>query len=1274
MPNVGGPNSVVEGLEKFDFPANYGNNFGGLEFPDSQAADYLGGRHTLQFSGRDSYGGNIDGPFPGDVSGHWGPVSVPYGLKGFIYGTKFSPATTAYESGWGRLLFSNYDLQVQYRAGCPNLRTDLQMPIQDSILAGYAGTSFTGTGFRTTDRSVTSVQRLNILDLISEGPIEGFVTGDYIYSTSGKKAGDIGYTSVLFSPFQVNTGQAPGQGAVEYWKATPESRSIFWNDTPIAAQKGFINFLYANYKYTYGDPNSHTISQPKINLFEDRNHYDGEKCDINKYPVVSSYTKLINEELYGGNFNAGPTSGYATPRRYYIYDTDIQAIKIHLKIKGLYTQVLTGARAGEYLREKLPVRFALYRLFSDRSEAFAQIDEPISTNPYLYAIDTVDYVGKVQVPTMVCYTFWMRSYKDSGYPLRVLPNQIGWVVHITKTVMEPMSLFTANAIEVSDIQCVYMDRFTYPQAAMVYSNFDSRYFSSVPERSYYVNLLKVKVPNNYDPIRKTYSGPWNGKFKLAWSDNPAWCYYDLVTNNRFGLGKYIDTSLVDKWSLYEAAQYCDQLVPNGNGGLEPRFTCNLYLANKAEAYKVLNDMASIFNAMPYYMAGQIFISQDRPKEPVYLFNNTNVVNGEFTYSDSSRKARRSVAMVRYNDEANNYKPALEYVEDKEAMMKYGIREVEVAAFGATRKSQARRLGKWFLASENLETETVTFDTSLEGGLLRPGDIVKIVDQNRQNKLYAGRVFDIDTGYAILDIPFNNFNRYILTGVNRSFTISFLTPSYNLYPGTTLGDNYLTGYNIASENFSSGVNSNLYRKSHVQELYIQNTQQAITSGTENYSNFIRINFSGINRNKTNKYSLRYSSTINLTGGRYYKTTADGWGAPNGGEVYSLEGYRRNVFAEASPARIDKYVMFGLNSDPGTDAGYTSLDYAWYYTNNGTLSIFENGNQITGPDFVGRSLPTIMSYTPLTALRVDYDGTFVNYYSGTNLIRQAYRPYKEGSGRLYFDSAFYSTDAGLSEMRFGTYALDNIDYILNSNSVWTIQISTSGDYGGALQGIYNRYPSEVPGNLLYDGWYLEKNIDEAKMYRIINATEKSNNIFNISCVEYNPAKYADIDTGVSLISVPDRAPNPRQPLIGMSILFRNQTGHNSAAGAVYNTYQTKGLNSIYYQITGGGSGPDGTGIVSLYKLYVSSGARRFAPESGLKPPEEDLLAVYTSRLPGTTYNPSGTPPFFTPLRTGDYFYALYAYNSANETSVPGTGVIQLAQQTIPEVIIGSGVNVL
>jgi len=243
-----------------------------------------------------------------------------------------------------------------------------------------------------------------------------------------------------------------------------------------------------------------------------------------------------------------------------------------------------------------------------------------------------------------------------------------------------------------------------------------------------------------------------------WTDNPAWGFYDLLTNPRYGLGDYIDKCQVDKWALYEIAQYCDVLVDDGYGGIEPRFTMNHIITSREEAYKVINDLSSVFRGIAYYSSGLIQPVQDAYKKPVYQFNNTNVVEGNFTYASSAKKTRHSVALVRYINKRDFYKPAVEYVEDEEAVKRYGIREIQTTALGSTSRGQARRFGIWLLASEFEETETVSFSVGQDGAYLKPGDIFQVYDQYRTPLKFGGRTNDVGgLGVAPDSVSYTNQN-------------------------------------------------------------------------------------------------------------------------------------------------------------------------------------------------------------------------------------------------------------------------------------------------------------------------------------------------------------------------------------------------------------------------------------------------------------------------------------------------------------------------------------
>ena len=292
--------------------------------------------------------------------------------------------------------------------------------------------------------------------------------------------------------------------------------------------------------------------------------------------------------------------------------------------------------------------------------------------------------------------------------------------------------------------------FTYPNTALIGVKFDSEYFSNIPTRTYDLLGLRVKVPSNYDTRTRQYTGMWDGTFKVDWTDNPAWILYDVVTSKRYGLGNRLGDFGADKWALYQVSQYCDQLVPDGFGGQEPRFTCNAWLTEQRSAYDVINDICSIFRAMPVWNGQQLTVVMDRHYDPVWTYTNANVEKGEFNYTFSSKKSRHNAIQVEYSDKDNGYEKAIEYVSDDEEIRKHGLNVKKITAFGCTSRGQAHRTGLWLLQTEKLETKTVTFTVGAEGLMHVPGDIIKVADTYYAGTNVGGRVISVNGKKVTLD--------------------------------------------------------------------------------------------------------------------------------------------------------------------------------------------------------------------------------------------------------------------------------------------------------------------------------------------------------------------------------------------------------------------------------------------------------------------------------------------------------------------------------------------
>lgn len=319
---------------------------------------------------------------------------------------------------------------------------------------------------------------------------------------------------------------------------------------------------------------------------------------------------------------------------------------------------------------------------------------------------------------------------------------------------------------------IIYSRLAYPNSALVGIRIDAEQFNNIPQRSYLIRGIKVRIPNNASVDsangRLTYAGIWNGTFGAAqWCSDPAWILWDLLSSSRYGLGEHLDTAQLDKWSFFAASQYCNEIVPDGFGGYEPRFSCNVNIQTSEEAYKLINDMCSVFRAMPYWAVGSLTVSQDKPVDPSYLFTLANVTEEGFSYSGSSLKTRPNVAVVSYMD-LSLRDITYEVVEDAEAIAKYGVVKTELSAFACTSRGQAHRIGEWLLYSERYEGETVTFATSIDAGVIvRPGQVISIADPVKAGARRGGRIASATTTAITVDDA---------TGLTTPGTISAVLPA------------------------------------------------------------------------------------------------------------------------------------------------------------------------------------------------------------------------------------------------------------------------------------------------------------------------------------------------------------------------------------------------------------------------------------------------------------------------------------------------------------------
>ncbi len=315
----------------------------------------------------------------------------------------------------------------------------------------------------------------------------------------------------------------------------------------------------------------------------------------------------------------------------------------------------------------------------------------------------------------------------------------GWNIRVRRITPNANSNTISDRTVVDTVTEIIDAKLRYPMSAVVGIKIDASQFQSIPTRAYHVRGRIIRVPSNYHPDLRSYNGVWDGTFKLAWTNNPAWVFYDLISNDRYGLGTRVPAGWLDKWGLYQIGRYCDEMVDDGFGGKEPRFTCNVYLQQAADAYRVVQDFASIFRGMAYWANAAVFASADMPGDPVYTFSSANVVEGKFNYVGSALTTRYTVALVSWNDMSEMGRQKVEYVESREGIARYGIQQVEVTGFGCTSRGQAHRIGKWMLLTSNMETRSVTFSVGLDACRVRPGSVIRVADQHLAGRRIGGRI-------------------------------------------------------------------------------------------------------------------------------------------------------------------------------------------------------------------------------------------------------------------------------------------------------------------------------------------------------------------------------------------------------------------------------------------------------------------------------------------------------------------------------------------------------
>lgn len=468
------------------------------------------------------------------------------------------------------------------------------------------------------------------------------------------------------------------------------AKSIYLDDTPLLDDSGNPNFKddNGNLAVTW-DFRSGTNDQEYIKGF----------------PSVENETS-INVELKGG-----------TPYIKTVTNSQLSAVRLRLSWAALRKQETNGDVNG------ITIEYAID--LSTNGGAYQQV-----------------LLTKVSDKTSAKYE---RSHRID------LPRGNTWNIRVRRITPNATSDLISDKMYVDAITEIIDAKLRYPNTAMLGLQYDAATFSNIAKLAVRCKGKIISVPSNYDPVSRTYTGIWNGTFKQAYSNNPAWVYYDICTQWRYGLGGRITAAMIDKWSLYALGQYCDQQVSDGKGGQEPRFTVNVYLQAQQDAFTVLQSLAAIFRAMSYWQGEQIVLDADLPKDPVYTFSRANVVDGEFSYTGTRARDRHTIAKVAWDNPAQKFKTEYEFVRDEAAIAKYGVKVLDLSIVGCTSQGQAQRAGLWALKSEQLETRTVTFKTGLDGFIPTVGSIINVSDEVLAGRANSGRVSAVSADFLTITL-------------------------------------------------------------------------------------------------------------------------------------------------------------------------------------------------------------------------------------------------------------------------------------------------------------------------------------------------------------------------------------------------------------------------------------------------------------------------------------------------------------------------------------------
>ena len=497
-------------------------------------------------------------------------------------------------------------------------------------------------------------------------------------------------------------------------------KGIYLNDVPVQNEDGSFNFMGLTAEFRVGTPDQ---------------------------PYMAGYPDVQTPRNVGIKVNA------ATPVTASITDTDVDRLRVTIQVPSLFLAKSDGSVRANSVSYRIEARY--------------------SGGPWVNSLGDQTITGKTT-------SGYFRSH-EIALPTNPSGASAPWQVRVTRLSPDTDDFNNSQAKFTNQSDLVFYSttsivdaRFSYPHSAMVGLTAQASSFgSSVPGRTYLVDGVLMPIPSNYDPVARTYSGVWDGTFKEGFSNNPAWALNLILRNDRFGLGEFIDTAAIDKWSLYEIGRYCDVPVSDGKGGHEPRYVFNGAISTQQEAFELLQLVAQVFRGTVYWSSGTVTAAQDRPSDPVLLVTEANALEGEngevFAYASSGRRARHTVALVAWNDPDNLYKQTIEVVEDSDGVARYGYNPTRIDLLGCTSRGQAHRTGLWTLFTELHQTQVLTYRAGLDHAVIRPGDIVAVQDPQIANLDLSGRLKAGSTASVLV------LDRPVTLASGAAYTVSVVVP-------------------------------------------------------------------------------------------------------------------------------------------------------------------------------------------------------------------------------------------------------------------------------------------------------------------------------------------------------------------------------------------------------------------------------------------------------------------------------------------------------------------